>query len=60
VDWYEDVEDFGRNGFTDLTFNLSVYPWENVRFYAEYAKTVDAPSGEDEPWRWTVQVKFGF
>ncbi|MFQ5684966.1 MAG: hypothetical protein ACE5HC_17060 [Candidatus Binatia bacterium] len=50
----------GMDDFTDLTFNLSVYPWENVRFYLEYFDRVDEPVGEDEPSRVTVQVELGF
>lgn len=58
VDQYEKSD--GMDDFTDLTFNLSVYPWDNVRFYVEYFNRVDEPMGEDEPSRVTVQVEIGF
>jgi hypothetical protein len=58
VDVWEKAD--GTEDFTDLTFNLSVYPWENVRFYLEYFNRVDEPMGEDEPSRVTVQVEIGF
>ncbi|MFQ5804349.1 MAG: hypothetical protein ACE5JQ_15780 [Candidatus Methylomirabilales bacterium] len=58
VDRWEKAD--GTEDFTDLTFNLSVYPWENVRFYLEYFDRVDEPPMEDEPSRVTVQVEMGF
>ncbi len=58
VDQYEKSD--GMDDFTDLTFNLSVYPWDNVRFYVEYFNRVDEPVAEDEPSRVTVQVEIGF
>jgi hypothetical protein len=58
VDVWEKAD--GTEDFTDLTFNLSVYPWENVRFYLEYFTRVDEPIMEDEPSRVTVQVEIGF
>ena len=58
VDRYE--ENDGTEDFTDLTLNLSYYPWDNVRLYTEYANTVSAPSSDDEKWRVTVQVEVAF
>lgn len=58
VDQYERTD--GTREFTDLTLNLSYYPWENVRVYTEYFQNLDAPAGTNKDWRWTVQVEFGF
>lgn len=58
VDQYQESD--GMEDFTDLTFNLSVYPWNNVRFFLEYFDRVNEPAGQDEPSRLTVQVEFGF
>lgn len=58
VDQFE--ENDGVDSFTDLTLNLSYYAWDNVRVYVEYAKRLDAPSGDPDPWRWTVQVEVAF
>ena len=58
VDRYE--ENDGEDDFTDLTLNLSYYPWDNVRLYTEYANTVSAPTEDDEKWRVTVQVEVAF
>ena len=49
-----------KDGFTDLTLNLSFYPWENVKFYAEYFTSVERPSGVPNDWRWTVEAAVGF
>ncbi len=58
VDVFE--ENDGDDEFTDLTVNLSYYPWDNVRVYTEYFDNLDTPSGTDERWRWTVQVEVAF
>ncbi len=58
VDRYEKTD--GTKDFTDLTLNLSYYPWENVRLYTEYFDNLDAPPGTNKQWRWTVQVEIGF
>jgi hypothetical protein len=49
-----------KDSFTDLTLNLSFYPWENVKFYVEYFTSVDRPSGVASDWRWTVEAAVGF
>lgn len=49
-----------KDGFTDLTLNLSFYPWENVKFFVEYFTSVDRPSGVPDDWRWTVEAAVGF
>ena len=58
VDRYEKTD--GHDDFTDLTVNLSYYPWDNVRVYTEYFNPLDAPTGTAKEWRWTVQVEIGF
>lgn len=50
----------GVDDFLDFTFNLSYYPWENVRVYTEYFTPLDVPTGTAKEWRWTVQVEIGF
>ncbi|MFQ5847254.1 MAG: hypothetical protein ACE5IQ_06200 [Candidatus Methylomirabilales bacterium] len=57
-DQYEKMD--GDQRFKEVTANISYYPWENVRVYTEFFKPLDAPSGTAKPWRWTVQVEFGF
>lgn len=58
VDRFEQMD--GTRDFTDLTLNLSYYPWDNVRLYTEYFRNVDTPAGVDKRWRWTVQVEVAF
>lgn len=49
-----------KDNFTDLTLNLSFYPWENVKFFVEYFTSVERPSGVASDWRWTVQAELAF
>jgi hypothetical protein len=58
VDQYE--KQGVKDSFTDLTLNLSFYPWENVKFYAEYFTSVDRPSGVPNDWRWTLEAALAF
>jgi hypothetical protein len=58
VDQYE--KQGVKDSFTDLTLNLSFYPWENVKFYVEYFTSVDRPSGVPNDWRWTLEAALAF
>jgi hypothetical protein len=58
VDRYEKKD--GKDKFTDLTLNLSFYPWQNVKLYAEYFASLERPSGVASDWRWTVQAELAF
>ena len=50
----------GKDTFTDLTLNLGLYPWQNVKLFVEYFTSLDRPSGVKSDWRWTVQAAVAF
>ncbi|MBI1892554.1 MAG: hypothetical protein HYS14_00340, partial [Candidatus Rokubacteria bacterium] len=58
VDWFEKND--GKDKYADLTLNLGVYPWQNVKVFVEYLTSLDRPSGVKSDWRWTVQAAVAF
>lgn len=50
----------GTQDFTEVNFNLSYYPIENLRIYAEWWKQIDAPTGVEKNGRVTLQIEAGF
>ncbi len=53
-DWYE--RNNGAANYSDLTFNLSYLPWENVKAFLEVTRAIDRPVAGPKDWRVIGQV----
>lgn len=58
VDQYEKSD--GVEEYTEVTANISFFPWENVRVYLEYWDQIDVPDSVTEDSRITLQIVAGF
>lgn len=50
----------GRDGFDEITLNLTYYLHENVKIFLEYFNQLDIPSGQETDSRVMLQVEAGF
>lgn len=56
-DQYEKAS--GKEDYSEIVLNLSVYPWENVRVFLEYWDQLDVPAGMEKDNRITLQIVAG-
>lgn len=57
-DWYE--RNNGAADYSDLTFNLSYLPWENVKAFFEVTRAVGRPTAGPRDWRLIGQLVLAF
>lgn len=50
----------GDDSFDEVTLNLTYYITQNVKAYVEYWDRFDAPTSDDEDYRWTIQIVAAF
>jgi hypothetical protein len=57
-DWYE--RNNGLAGYSDLTVNLSYFPWENTKAFFELTRAMDRPTAGPKDWRVIGQFVLAF
>lgn len=50
----------GRAKYSDLTMNLSYFPWENTKAFVEFLRAIDRPAPGPKDWRVIGQFVLAF
>jgi hypothetical protein len=56
------IENYSMEGmkYTDGLLNLTVFPWENVKFGVEFWTNLSTPTGKPKSYRWILFYEAAF